>query len=145
MTDGLVRILDGNTFVVSDRRGDIEASATDPAGLFAWDTRFPLALGAHRGRPTVDPLSTDDLKLLRDAVLPRPGHGHRLRQRESHRHPPAGGRRRFTESIILLNHQEKAVDLVVRVDVGCDFADLFEVKDALGKQGTYGTLWRTGR
>ena len=35
-----VRILNGNTFVVSDGRGDIEASRTDPSGLFAWDTRF---------------------------------------------------------------------------------------------------------
>ena len=27
-----VKILDGNTFVVSDDRGDIEASLTDPTG-----------------------------------------------------------------------------------------------------------------
>jgi hypothetical protein len=33
-------ILEGNTFVVSDKRGDIEASATDPTGLFSFDTRF---------------------------------------------------------------------------------------------------------
>ena len=38
MTDELVRILDGNTFVVSDRRGDIEATATDPTGFFSFDT-----------------------------------------------------------------------------------------------------------
>ena len=38
MTDGLVRVLEGNTFVVSDKRGDIEASATDPTGLFSFDT-----------------------------------------------------------------------------------------------------------
>ena len=40
MSDGLVQILDGNTFVVSDERGDIEASRTDPTGLFSFDTRF---------------------------------------------------------------------------------------------------------
>ena len=40
MTDELVKILDGNTFVVSDARGDIEASLTDPTGLFSYDTRF---------------------------------------------------------------------------------------------------------
>jgi glycogen debranching enzyme len=39
MNDGLVRILDGNTFVVSDERGDIEASPTDPTGLFSFDTQ----------------------------------------------------------------------------------------------------------
>ena len=32
----LVKILDGNTFVVSDRSGDIEASASDPTGLFSF-------------------------------------------------------------------------------------------------------------
>ena len=40
MTADLVQILDGNVFVVSDRRGDIEASLTDPTGLFCFDTRF---------------------------------------------------------------------------------------------------------
>ena len=40
LSDGLVQILDGNTFVVSDARGDIEASPTDPTGLFSFDTRF---------------------------------------------------------------------------------------------------------
>ena len=33
-----VKILNGNTFVVSDERGDIEASLTDPTGLFSFDT-----------------------------------------------------------------------------------------------------------
>jgi N-terminal domain of (some) glycogen debranching enzymes len=40
MSNGLVQILEGNTFVVSDDRGDIEASLTDPTGLFSFDTRF---------------------------------------------------------------------------------------------------------
>jgi hypothetical protein len=33
-----VSILEGNAFVVSDRRGDIEASPTDTSGLFFNDT-----------------------------------------------------------------------------------------------------------
>jgi glycogen debranching enzyme len=40
VSDDIVKILDGNTFVVSDPRGDIEASLTDPTGLFSFDTRF---------------------------------------------------------------------------------------------------------
>ena len=51
MSGELVQILEGNTFVVSDDRGDIEASSTDPTGLFSFDTRF-LALGTDRRRPT---------------------------------------------------------------------------------------------
>ena len=41
MDGAQVKILNGNTFVVSDDRGDIEASRTDPSGLFAWDTPAP--------------------------------------------------------------------------------------------------------
>jgi hypothetical protein len=35
VADELVRVLDGNAFVVSDERGDIEASTTEPTGLFS--------------------------------------------------------------------------------------------------------------
>jgi hypothetical protein len=37
------------------------------------------------------------------------------------------------EELTILNHAAEPVDLSVRVDAGCDFADLFEVKDALEK------------
>jgi N-terminal domain of (some) glycogen debranching enzymes len=40
MGDELVKILDGNTFVVSDVRGDIEASPSDPMWPFSFDKRF---------------------------------------------------------------------------------------------------------
>src|SRR5215475_14786811 len=40
MTLDTVAILDGSTFVVSDRRGDLDASPTDNHGLFLEDTRF---------------------------------------------------------------------------------------------------------
>ena len=46
MSDELVSILDGNTFVVSDQRGDVEASPTDATGLFSYDTRFLSRWGA---------------------------------------------------------------------------------------------------
>ena len=57
-----VKILDGNTFVVSDEAGDIEASLTDPTGLFSFDTRFlskwVLTIDGQR----LNPLSVDDLQ-----------------------------------------------------------------------------------
>ena len=40
MSTGNVAILEGNTFVVSDQRGDVEGSPANPHGLFADDTRF---------------------------------------------------------------------------------------------------------
>ncbi len=85
----LVQILEGNTFVVSDGRGDIEASLTDPTGLFSFDTRFLsrwiLTVNGERldravhGRPAV----------LRDPVLPGARYGHRLRRCQSLRDPSA--------------------------------------------------------
>ena len=51
----------------------------------------------------------------------------------------------FHEELTILNHDEKPVDLVVRIDAGCDFADLFEVKDALAKKGKYYAKVEPGR
>ena len=57
-----VRILDGNTFVVSDERGDIEASKTDPTGLFSYDTRFLSTWVLTVNDIRLNALSTDDLQ-----------------------------------------------------------------------------------
>jgi glycogen debranching enzyme len=43
----------------------------------------------------------------------------------------------FHEELTILNHEDEPVDLTVRIDAACDFADLFEVKDALEKKGKY--------
>ena len=40
MAGDTISILDGSTFVVSDRRGDIDAGPDQPHGLFYRDTRF---------------------------------------------------------------------------------------------------------
>ena len=71
MSDGLVKILDGNTFVVSDASGDIEASLTDPTGLFSFDTRFLSQLGADRERRAAQRAVRRRPAVLRDALLPR--------------------------------------------------------------------------
>ena len=62
MTEPLVKILDGNTFVVSDSRGDIEASPTDPTGLFSFDTRFLATWVLTIDGERLGSLSTDDLQ-----------------------------------------------------------------------------------
>jgi glycogen debranching enzyme len=145
MSDGLVQILDGNTFVVSDDRGDIEASLTDPTGLFSFDTRFlsrwVLTINGQR----LNALSTDDLQYFETRFFLVPGTGtvyvdsklSVIRQR-------AVGEG-FTENLTILNHDEKPVDLTIRIEAGSDFADLFEVKDALEKKGTYKTTVRDGK
>ena len=51
----------------------------------------------------------------------------------------------FHEELTILNHDDEAVDLTVRIEADCDFADLFEVKDALKKKGSYSTRVDDGR
>ncbi|MGO9873483.1 MAG: glycogen debranching N-terminal domain-containing protein [Acidimicrobiia bacterium] len=145
MSDGVVKILEGNTFVVSDDRGDIEASMSDPTGLFSFDTRFlsrwVLSIDGER----LNALSTDDLQYFETRFFLVPGTGtvYVDSQMSVIRQRAVGDG--FFESLTILNHQDKAVDATVRVDADCDFADLFEVKDALEKKGKYYTSVDNGR
>ena len=41
----------------------------------------------------------------------------------------------FVEDLTVLNHGTEAKEVELRLDAGADFADLFEVKDALEKKG----------
>jgi len=137
VTGQLVQILEGNTFVVSDEQGDIEASGTDPTGLFSFDTRFlsrwVLTIDGQR----LSALSTDDLQYFQARFFLVPGSAdvyviatHTvIKQREV-----ADG---FHEELRVFNHSSEPADLRIRIDAASDFADLFEVKDALAKKGRY--------
>jgi glycogen debranching enzyme len=139
MSEGLVQILEGNTFVVSDDRGDIESSLSDPTGLFSFDTRFlshwVLTVNGQR----LNALSIDDMEYFQARFFLVPGSrscyvDSRLtviRQREV-----ADG---FREELRVLNHDSEPVSLQIRIDAASDFADLFEVKDTLKKKGRYRT------
>jgi glycogen debranching enzyme len=145
MSDDLVQILDGNTFVVSDRRGDIEASLTDPTGLFSFDTRFLSKWVLTVNGERLNPLSVDDLHYFETRFFLVPGTGtvyvdaklSVIRQRAV-----GGG---FHEELTILNHNDEPVDLVVRLEAASDFADLFEVKDALEKKGKYSRRIEDGK
>jgi glycogen debranching enzyme len=132
-----VTILDGNTFVVSDSRGDIEASPIDPRGLFSFDTRYlstwVLTLDGRR----LNPLSVDDLQYFETRFFLVPGTGTvyvDAKLSVIRRRLVGDG---FHEELTILNHDDEPVELTVRVEAGSDFADLFEVKDALEKKGHY--------
>ena len=145
MSSDLVQILEGNTFVVSDRNGDIDASPVDATGLFSFDTRFlskwVLTIDGER----LNALSTDDLHYYETRFFLVPGTGtvyidaklSVIRQRTVGRG--------FTERLTILNHDDKPVSLEVRIDAGSDFADLFEVKDKLKKKGAYYQRAERGR
>ena len=130
-----VSILEGNTFVVSDRSGDLDATPTENHGLFLNDTRFlsRWVLTINGLRPKL--LTTDDLaydkvqffSALTTGTVYVDSHLSVRRRREV----DCG----FHEEITLLNHDKDPVDLEVRLEAGADFADLFEVKDKLAKKG----------
>jgi len=133
----LVNILDGNTFVVSDESGDVEANLTDPTGLFSFDTRFLSTWVLTVNGERLNPLSVDDLHYFETRFFLVPGTGTVYVDSKQSitrvRRVTAG----FHEEITIMNHDSVPAELRVRLEAGSDFADLFEVKDALAKQGTY--------
>jgi glycogen debranching enzyme len=137
VSDGLVQILDGNTFVVSDSRGDIEASSTDPTGLFSFDTRFLSTWILTVNGERLNPLSVDDLQYFETRFFLVPGTGTVYVDAKLSviRERAVGDG--FHEELTILSHDEEPVELTVRVEAASDFADLFEVKDALEKKGRY--------
>ena len=113
MSDGVVKILEGNTFVVSDERGDIEASRTDPTGLFSFDTRFlskwVLSIDGER----LNALSTDDLQYYEAHFFLVPGTGTvyiDAKLSVIRRRSVGVG---FIEDVTILNHDDKPVEISV--------------------------------
>ncbi|MBV9358421.1 MAG: SCP2 sterol-binding domain-containing protein [Chloroflexi bacterium] len=130
-----VSILEGNNFVVSDLRGDIDASPTEPQGLFSWDTRYLSRWQLRVDGKPLDPLSTDDLQYFSTQFFLVPATGSIYTNATM-----AVARKRsvgdgFHEDITISNYGTEAITLKVRLDAASDFADLFEVKDALPKKG----------
>src|SRR5262245_61578644 len=129
-----VSILEGNTFVVSDRQGDLESTPTDTHGLFLNDTRFlsRWVLTINGIRPKL--LSTDDLaydkvqffSALTTGTIYVDSHLSVVRRRQIN----SG----FHEELELVNHDKGPIDLDVRIEAEADFSDLFEVKDKLTKK-----------
>jgi len=130
MPDQAVSVLDGNTFVVSDRHGDVQpGSRLPPHGFFAEDTRF-----VSRWRLTVQGQPTDILSrahvdyFVAQFFLVSPS--------EAFHSAPALGiiRQRllgdaWLEDVIVVNLRDEHTAVAVDVEVSTDFADLFEVKD----------------
>jgi glycogen debranching enzyme len=130
-----ISILDGNEFVVSDRKGDIEATPTENHGLFLYDTRYlsRWVLTIDGRQPTV--LSVDNtayycvqyfLALATGAVY-IDSDVTVMRQRSVDNG--------FKEVLAIDNNGKTPIDLVVHVEAAADFADLFEVKENRPKKG----------
>ena len=136
MSDGLVQILDGNTFVVSDARGDIEASLHRPDRPLLVRHPVPVEVGAdgRTGSGSTRSRSTTSSTSRRGSSSCRaPARSTSTPScRSSASAPSATASTRSSRSSTTTT---KPVDLTVRIEAGCDFADLFEVKDALAEEG----------
>ncbi|WP_117214230.1 glycogen debranching N-terminal domain-containing protein [Allorhizocola rhizosphaerae] len=135
----LISVLDGNTFVVSDDRGDIDANPSQVTGLFSFDTRhvsrWVLTVDGHR----LSQLSVDDMNYFETRFFLVPGTGTvyvNAKQSVIRDRIVCGG---FDEVVTILNHDDRPVRLSVRLDTGADFADVFEVKDEIPKLGKHYT------
>src|SRR5579859_1664511 len=125
-----VSVLDGSTFVVGDRLGDLQADEVREHGFFSDDTRFisrwvlrvggaPLELlSLHQDAhfeaqffltPTVGPDEQAPFSIMR----------HRLIDHV------------WMEEVTVTNHLHQTTRLEVALEVDTDFADLFEVKDGV--------------
>ena len=137
MSDNNISILDGSTFLVSSPNGDIEAAPDAPQGLFYKDMRH-----LSKWKLTVEGLSLSVLSadaneyyFAQHFCIPPTG--------TIYKNPTISIVRRrsvaegFVEELTVLNHGTEAEELELRLEVGCDFADLFEVKDALAKKGEF--------
>ena len=135
MSDRTLSVLDGSTFVVSDRQGDVIPGNGHEHGFFAEDTRFvsrwilsvgetPLELlslnqGTHFDAqffltPTVTPEEQAPRSIIR----------HRLVDHV------------WMEEITVTNHLHETSHVRLVLEVDTDFADLFEVKDVSIAQRT---------
>jgi glycogen debranching enzyme len=130
-----VSILEGNNFVVSDGRGDMDASPTDPQGLFNWDTRYLSRWQLRVDGQPLDPLSVDSQRYFSSEFFLVPGTGSiytNATMAISRKRSVGDG---FHEDIAVENYGQDPIRLRLRLDAAADFADLFEVKDALPKKG----------
>jgi glycogen debranching enzyme len=135
MAKGTISILDGSTFLVSDLRGDIDASPDQPHGFFFRDTRFLSRWTLTANGSPLNVLSTDENQYFTAQFFLVPPTG------TVNDNPTVSIIRKrsigdgFHEDVTVINHGAEPIDVMLRLEAGADFADLFEVKDALAKKG----------
>lgn len=134
---GTVTLVEGPAFCISGRTGNMHASF--PEGLFFRDTRFLSEMELRVNGQVPEPLaasSTDPFSasfVLRDHPLRGRADSHLVIFR--HRYVGRGMR----EDIIVRNFGEEAAFCAIELALGCDFADLFEVKEGrVEKSGDLG-------
>ncbi len=137
MPEDTFRILDGNTFMVCDGRGDIDPSPTSPTGLFSLDTRFLSLWHLSVDGQRLHALSVDETQYFQTRFFLVPGAPTQYVDAKVSVIRERSVVQSMRERLTVLNHDVKPVSLTVRVDAGSDFADLFEIKNVERKKGDY--------
>jgi len=142
MNSDTVSVLEGNTFVVGRRNGDVDARPGEPHGLFHRDTRHLSRWLLTLDRKPLEPLSTDDTNSFSARFFLVPGSGSEYTDATLsviRRRVVGDG---FYEELTVLNHGKEPIQPEIELAVAADFADLFEVKDAtIDKPGkTFGRV-----
>ncbi|MDX6628991.1 MAG: hypothetical protein QOH00_1237 [Gaiellales bacterium] len=130
MNRDTVSVLEGNTFVVGRRNGDVDAGPGEPHGLFHRDTRHLARWLLTIDGKALDALSTDDTKSFSARFFLVPGTGSEYTDATMsviRRRVVGDG---FFEELTVLNHGKEPVHPEIAITVAADFADLFQVKDA---------------
>src|SRR6478672_1567611 len=129
-TGPTVTVLDGSSFVVCDRRGDLDAVAAT-AGFFAADTRF-----LSRSVLTIDGERTESVSLEQAAPHLASFELHGPRGLALRRELFVG--RGLEETITVENRSDEVVEAVLALELASDFADIFAVKrvEDLGAPGS---------
>jgi glycogen debranching enzyme len=130
---GIVTLVEGSAFCISGRSGNMHPHS--PEGLFFRDTRFlsqvELRVNGQLPEPlaanTPDPFS--GVFVSRDLPAPGRADSHLLVFR--HRYVGRGMR----EDLTVHNFGEEPAFCSIELTVGCDFADLFEVKEGRVEKG----------
>ena len=122
----LVTLVDGSTFAVSDRAGDINGA--DSEGLYLSDTRILDRLVVTIDGSRIEPLSViangPFSATFVGRTSPMAGHADSPLSIIRRRHVGRGIR----EDLEIRNHSAHPVEIRVEVDAGSDFASLFDVK-----------------
>jgi glycogen debranching enzyme len=134
MSENTVNVIDGSTFLISDRYGDARAQSksrkTD--GLFYRDMRHLSTLDLTIKGAPVELLSTNNTNYYAASFFLALDTGsmqrfHRIPEVSVIRHRNL--LRVLREEVTLQNHSHREFPIELEIQIAADFADLFEVKD----------------
>lgn len=132
MPDRSVHVLEGSTFVVGDERGDLAGGSVSEHGFYSDDTRFVSHWQLSIDGQPLQLLGLDQSSHYATRFFLTAALGPHVEA------PYSVVRSRlldtvWMESVTLANHRHVATSVRVALDIAVDFADLFEIKDAVGQ------------